>query len=169
MTSYTTDILLFTTNSFWLASLFVLIVGLNLSFLIGMHAWFFKITKVVSFESIEVFCKDLFLTLYFSLFINDLPAFLPSSVSCFHYGDNLAIWFFPPWSLSRWNPYKELYFDCSAGLSTVVSLLIKSSFLSVDSHQVYLEPCLFLFNSHLRFNPTPTFSRITFDRTLSFF
>ena len=28
----------------------------------------------------------------FSLFINDIPASLPSSVSCFLYADNLAIW-----------------------------------------------------------------------------
>ena len=30
----------------------------------------------------------------FSLFINDLPASLPSSVSCSLYADDLAIWFF---------------------------------------------------------------------------
>ena len=56
------------TNSFWLASLFALLVGLNLSFLIGALAWFFKITRVASFESVEVFRKDPFLTLNFSLF-----------------------------------------------------------------------------------------------------
>ena len=32
----------------------------------------------------------------FSLFINDLPASLPSSVSCFLYADDLAIWSFSP-------------------------------------------------------------------------
>ena len=32
----------------------------------------------------------------FSLFINDLPASLPSSVSCSLYADNLAIWFSSP-------------------------------------------------------------------------
>ena len=32
----------------------------------------------------------------FSLFTNDLPASLPSSVSCSHYADDLAIWFFCP-------------------------------------------------------------------------
>ena len=80
-------------NSFYLASLLALLVGLNLSFLTGALAWFIKITKVVSFESVEVFCKDPFLALYyFFLFINDLPASLPSSASCSRYTDNLAIW-----------------------------------------------------------------------------
>ena len=50
------------TNSFRLASLFALLVGLNLSFVIGALAWFFKITRVAFFESVEVFRKDPFLT-----------------------------------------------------------------------------------------------------------
>ena len=37
------------------------------SFLIGALAWFIKITKLVLFEFVEVFHKDLFLALYFSL------------------------------------------------------------------------------------------------------
>ena len=37
----------FSTNSFRLASLLALLVGLNLSFLIGALAWFVKITKAV--------------------------------------------------------------------------------------------------------------------------
>ena len=40
--------------------------------------------------------------------------------------------------------------------------------LSMDPHQANLQPQLFLFNSRLRFNPTPTFLGVTFDRTLSF-
>ena len=58
----------FSINSFRLASLFALLVGPNLSFLIGALAWFIKITKVVAFESVEVFRKDPFLALYFSFF-----------------------------------------------------------------------------------------------------
>ena len=29
--------------------------------------WFIKLTKAAPFESVEVFCKDLFLALYFSI------------------------------------------------------------------------------------------------------
>ena len=78
--------------SFSTASHLALLVGLNLSFLIGALVWFIEITKATLFESVEVFRKDLFLALYFSLFINDLPASLPSSVSCSIYADDLAIW-----------------------------------------------------------------------------
>ena len=53
--------------TFRLASLLALLVGLNLSFLIDAPVWFFKITKVALFESVEVFCKDPFLALLFSL------------------------------------------------------------------------------------------------------
>ena len=61
------DIPPFSTNSFRLASLLALLVGLNLFFLIGALVWFIKITKVVPFESVKVFRKDPFLALYFSL------------------------------------------------------------------------------------------------------
>ena len=60
----------FSTNSFRLASLLALLVGLNLSFLIGALVWFFKITKVVRFVSVEMFRKNPFLSLYFSLSIH---------------------------------------------------------------------------------------------------
>ena len=70
----------FSINLFRLACLFALLVGLNLSFLIGALALFFKITKVVPFESVEVFRKDPFLALYFS----------PSSSTIF-----LLLWILP--------------------------------------------------------------------------
>ena len=38
----------------------------------------------------------------------------------------------------------------------------------MDPQQANLQPNLFLFNSYLRFNPTPTFLGVTFDHTLSF-
>ena len=44
----------------------------------------------------------------------------------------------------------------------------KVSFFSVDPHQTNLQPNLLLLGSRLRFNPTPTFLEVTFDRTLSF-
>ena len=59
-------ILLFSINSFRLVLLLALLVGLNLFFLIGALAWFTNITKFDPFESVEVFCKDPFLALYFS-------------------------------------------------------------------------------------------------------
>ena len=57
----------FSTNLFRLASLLALLVGLSHFFLIGALLLFIKITKVVPFESVEVFRKDPFLVLYFSL------------------------------------------------------------------------------------------------------
>ena len=44
----------------------------------------------------------------------------------------------------------------------------EASFFSVDSHQANLQPNLLLLGSRLRFNPTPTFLGVTFDRTFSF-
>ena len=44
----------------------------------------------------------------------------------------------------------------------------EASFFSVDPHQANLKPNLLLLGSVLRFNPTPTFLGVTFDRTLSF-
>ena len=84
----------FSINSFQLASLLALLVGLNLSFLIGMFGWFIKITKVVPFESIEVFYKDLLLALYFSLSSSmiSLPCSLLPSIALF----TLTIWLFGP-------------------------------------------------------------------------
>ena len=108
----------------------------------------------------------------FSLFINDLPDFLPSSVSCFLYADDLAIWSYSPlvptavevtqgalFRLEHWSKYWCLPLNprkCEA------------SFFSVDSHQANLQPILLLLGSRLRFGLTPTFLGVTFDRTLSF-
>ena len=118
----------FSTSLFRLASLLALLVGLNLSFLIGALVWFIKITKVVPFESVEVFLKDPFLALYFSLsslMIFRLLCLLPSAALF-----TLTIWPFgrpPPRSPLRWRPHKELCFDWSAGLSTGVFLSIRAN------------------------------------------
>ena len=119
---------LFSTNSFRLASVLALLVGLNLSFLIGELLWFIKITKVVPFESVKVFRKDPFLALYFSLY--SLMIFLLfcllSSAALF----TLTIWpFGPPPTQSplRWRPHKELCFDWNNGLSTGVFLPIRAN------------------------------------------
>ena len=118
----------FSINSFRLASLFALLVGLNLSFLTGALAWFIKITKVVPFESVEVFRKDPIWALYFSLSSSmiSLLLCLPSSAAL----STLTIWPFGPPPLGlllRWRPHKELCLDCSAGLSTGVFLSIRAN------------------------------------------
>ena len=120
-----------------------------------------------------MFLKDIFLALVlFSLFINDLPASLRFSVSCPLYAENLVMWssspsvpamveatqgalnrlecWFEYWCLSL-NPRKREVF-----------------FFSVNPYQANLLPHLFLFNYFLRFNLTPIFLEVTFDRTLSF-
>ena len=119
---------LFSTNSFRMASLLALLVGLNLFFLIGALVWSIKITKAVAFESVDVFRKDLFLALYFSLsssMIFRSLCLLPSAALF-----TLTIWpFGPPQPRSplRWRPHKELGFDWSAGLSTGVFHSIRAN------------------------------------------
>ena len=108
----------------------------------------------------------------FSLFINDLPAYLPSSVSCSLYADNLAIWSsFPSvptameasqetlFRLERWSEYWCLPLNPSK---------CEASFYSLDPHQASLQPNLLLLGFRLRFNSAPTFLGVTFDRPLSF-
>ena len=118
----------FSINSFRLASLLALLVGLNLSFLIGALLWFIKITKAVPFESVEVFRKDSFLALYFSPSSSMIfrPLCLLPSAALF----TLTIWPFgslSPRSLLRWRPHKELCFDWSADVSTGVFLSIRAN------------------------------------------
>ena len=118
-----------------------------------------------------MFRKDPFLAQHFSLFINDLPASLPSSVSYSLYADDLAIRPSSPsvptaveatqralFRLERWSEHWFLPLNprkCDA-------------FFSVDPHQVNLQPNLLLLGSRLRFNPTPTFLGVIFNGTLSF-
>ena len=108
----------------------------------------------------------------FSLFINDLLASLPPSISCSLYADDLAFWSSSPsvstaveatqgalFRLERWSEYWCLPLNPSK---------CEASFYSVDPHQANLQPNLLLLGSRLRFNPTSTFLGVTFDRTLSF-
>ena len=101
------------------------------------------------------------------LFINDLQVSLPSSVSCSLYAYNLAIWSSSPsiptaqgalFRLECWSEYWCLPLKPSK---------CEASFL-VDPHQANLQPNLLILDSRLRFNPTPTFLGVTFNRTLSF-
>ena len=141
---------LFSTNLFRLASVLALLVGLNLSILIGALEWFFKITKAAPFKFIEVFRKDPFLALYFSLsslMIFLLLCLLPTAALF-----TLTIWPFhppPPRSPLRWRPHKELCFDWSAGLITSVFLSIRAN---------VRPPCFQWIPTKLTFSPTSFYS-----------
>ena len=144
----------FSTNSFRLTSLLALLVGLNLSFLIGALVWFFKITKAAPFESVEVLCKDPFLALYFSLSLLMIfwhLCLLPSAALF-----TLMIWSFgplPPRSPLQWRPHKELCFDWSAGLSTGVFLSIRANVRPPFSQWI---------STKLTSNPTSSYSAPTY-------
>ena len=145
----------FSVNSFRLAFLPVLLIRINPSFLIGVLAWFIKITKVAPFESVEVFCKNPFLALYFSLFTSMiclLFCLLPSAALF-----TLMIWLFgssPPRFLLRWKPHKELWsgYWCLPLNPSKCEL----SFFSVDPHQANLQPKLLLLNSRQSFLGSPS-------------
>ena len=104
--------------------------------------------------------------------MNDLPASLPSSVSCSLYANNLAIWSSShsvstameatQGALFQFKNWSEYWcFSLNPNKCEV-------SFFSLDPHQANLQPNLLLLGSRLCFNPTPTFLRATFDRTLSY-
>ena len=61
--------------------------------------------------------------------------------------------------MERWSEYWYLLLNPSK---------CEASFFSVDPHQANLQPYLLLLVSRLRFNPTPIFLGVIFDRTLSF-
>ena len=118
----------FSTNLFRPAFLFALLVGLNVSFLIGALLRFFKITKVISFESVEVFRKDPLLALFFSL--SSLMIFRPFCLLPSVALVMLTIWPFdppPPRFPLRWRSHKELCFNWSADLSTGVFISIPTN------------------------------------------
>ena len=117
--------------------------------------------KAAPFASVEVFRKDPFLVLYFSLssLMIFRPLYLLLSAALF----SLTIWPFCSRSLLRWRPHKELCFNWSARLSFGVFLSIRA-----NVRPPFFKANLLLLGSRLRFNPTPTFLGVTFDRTLSF-
>ena len=108
----------------------------------------------------------------FSFFINDLPASLPSSVSCSFYADNLTIWSSSPSVLPAVEATQGALFqlECRSEYRNLSHNRNKceASFFSVDPHQANLQTKLLLLNPSLRFNPTSTFLGVTLDRTLSF-
>ena len=102
---------------------------------------------------------------FFSLFINDLPASLSSSVSCSLYADDLAIWSFSPRSPLLWKPHKQLCFDWRAGLSTVVFLSIRANVKPPSSQSIPTKLTSSPTSSYSAFAsvsiPTPTFLGVT--------
>ena len=118
----------FLTKSFRLASLLALLVGLNLFFLIRRACVVYQSHKSRSIQVCRgVSLESVLFPVLFSLFINDFPASLPSSVRCSLYADDLTIWSSSPRSPLWWRPNKQLCFDWSAGLSTGVFLLIRAN------------------------------------------
>ena len=105
----------------------------------------------------------------FSLFINDLLASLPSSFSYSLYADDLAI--------GSSSPLAPTAVEATQGALTRLECWClpfnpskcEASFFSVDPYQANFQSNLLLFNSRLRFNFTPTFLGVAFNRTLSFF
>ena len=140
----------FSTNLFRLASLLALLVGLNLSFLIGALVGFSKSPK--SFLSSLLRCSARIRSWPYSFLLMIFHSSLPSSISCSLYADDLAIW-----SPLRWRPHKELCFDWSADLSTGVFLSIQVNVRPpsslVDPPQANLQPNLLLLGSHPHFDP----------------
>ena len=126
--------------------------------------------KSRSFRVVEVFRKDPFLALYYSLFSSMIflfLCFLPSAALFM-----LTIWLFGPppprfelrWSphKKRWSEYWRLHLNPSADMSNSVIISTRTN-MRPPFQWIPTK-----FNSRLRFNPTPTFLGVTFDRTLSF-
>ena len=150
----------FFTNSFWLASLFALLVGLNLSVLIGALAWFIKITEIAPFESVEVFHKEHVLgpVLFFLLMTFLLLCLIPSAALFM-----LTIWPFgspPTRCLLQWKDTQRPMI-CLERWSEDWCLPLclnnyEAFFFSVNPHQAHLQHNLLFFNYRLRFNSTPS-------------
>ena len=112
-----------------------------------------------------MFHKNPFLALYF---INDLPASLPSSVSCSLYTDDLAIWSSSPSVSTAAEASQGALFRLERWCLPLNPSKCETSFFSVNPHQANLQANFLLLGSRLHFNPTPTFLGVTFDHTFFF-
>ena len=106
----------------------------------------------------------------FSLFINDIPTFLPTSVKVSLYADDLAIWASSPSVQCATSTVQAALKNWWNGPPDAVFLSTPSSVSHPSSAKTpkSLKPSLSIFNTPLNFNPNPTFLGTTFDRTLSF-
>ena len=99
------------------------------SFLSDRRAWgIYQNYNSRSFESVEMFCKDLFLALYFSIVSSMIFLLLCLFLSAALF--TLTIWPFgplPPWFPLRRRPHKVLCFDWIADLSTGVFISIRAN------------------------------------------
>ena len=107
----------------------------------------------------------------FSIFISDLLASQPLSVSCSLYADYLAIWSSSPLVPTIWSFYLSVPTAVEATHEALFRLERWSEYwclplnpskceasFSVDPHQANLQPNVLLPGSRLRFSPTPNFS-----------
>ena len=151
----------FSTNSLRLASILALLVGLSLSFLIS-DCIVFQTYKSRSFRVRRGVLQGSILDpVLFSLFIRDLRASLPSSVSCSLYADNLAIGSSsalvptavvttqgPPIRMDRWSEYRYLPLNsskCETFSSQLIHTMLTSSPTSTSSTPTYVSTPLKLF------------------------
>ena len=158
-----------------LGSLLALLVGLNLSFCDRRACAVYQNHKSRSFRVrrgvLQGFVLGPVLCSLYSLMIFRPLCLLPSAALY-----AMTIWpfgFSPPsvltaveatqgalFRLERWSEHWCLPLNLSK---------CEASIFSVDPHQANLKPNLLLLGPRLRFNPTPTFLVVTFDRSLSFF
>ena len=108
----------------------------------------------------------------YCLFMNDLPAYLPSFVSCYFYAENHPICFFShSVSDALWNTQgAQIWLErwSERWCLPLNSRKCQVSFFSVDPDQANLHPHLCLFNLPFDFIPTPTVLGVTLDRIFSF-
>ena len=153
---------LFYTHLGWPPSL-LWIVGFNLSFLTGALLWYIKITKVAPFESVEMFRKDRFFALYFFPFSSVifwlLCRFPSAALYAYLRSGHLVLLSLVPTAVeAAVGALFRLEYWCLPLNPSKCEVL----FFSVDPHYANL----LVLDSCLRFNPTPTFLGVTFDRTL---